>query len=190
MELRCFIAITLPDPLKESMKKVIDGLMTSGADVRWVPAGNIHLTLKFLGSTNDTIIPEITERLSKKLSHFKPFYIKIGGIGCFPSDKRPRVIWIGAQDTGQMQDMQKGIDSELVSFGFAREERSFSPHLTIGRVRSPNKIPELMRRFAEFRDADFGSVEVTQIHIMKSELTAGGAEYSVLAGIPLRNREE
>ena len=86
--------------------------------------------------------------------------------------------------------MQKEIDEELASFGFARDDRPFTPHLTIGRVRSLKKIPELIRRIAEFRDVDFGSVEVKKIDIMKSELKTGGPEYSGLAEIPLRNREE
>ena len=158
--------------------------------MKWVNAGNIHLTLKFLGNTDASLIPAMAEALLKKLSHYKVFYITIAGVGCFPSEKHPRVIWIGMEDSEILSGIQKDVDAVLSGFGFAPEERAFSPHLTVGRVRSMKRITELMNRVAGFRKSDFGRVRVSAMHIMKSELKPAGAEYSSLGRIPLGDREE
>jgi 2'-5' RNA ligase len=185
MTIRSFISINLPDNIRKSIDDLIAELRKAGADVTWVPAVKIHLTLKFLGNTDDSLIPKIKERISKKLSHYRAFYIKIVGVGCFPSEKRPRVLWIGMENSVLLKSIQKDLDAEVADFGFAPDDRPFSPHLTIGRVRSQKGIAEMIRRFAEFRTADFGLVEVKSIHIMKSELKPAGAEYTSIAEIPI-----
>jgi 2'-5' RNA ligase len=81
--------------------------------------------------------------------------------------------------------IQRDVDAEISKFGFAPDDRHFSPHLTIGRVRSTKNLPELMKYFAGFKAVDFGTIEIRNIHIMKSDLTPAGAEYSSLAEIPL-----
>jgi len=185
MTIRSFIAIKLPDDIRRSVAEMIAELRKSEADVKWVPAEKIHITLKFLGNTDDSLIPMIKKRISKKLSHFNVFYIKIVGVGCFPSERRPRVLWIGIENSEELKCIQKDIDTEVAGLGFALEERPFSPHLTIGRVRSQKGIAEMLGRFARFRSVDFGAITVKSIHIMKSELKPAGAEYSSVAEIPL-----
>ncbi len=185
MTIRCFIAIKLPEGIRRSIADLIAELRKAGTDVSWVPTEKIHLTLKFLGNTDDSLIPKLKERISKKLSHYNAFYIKIGGVGCFPSEKRPRVLWVGIENSDLLKSIQKDIDTEVAEFGFALDNRLFSPHLTIGRLRSQKGISEMIRRFAEFRTADFGAVEVKSIHFMKSELKPAGAEYTSIAEIPI-----
>ncbi|MBI5848422.1 MAG: RNA 2',3'-cyclic phosphodiesterase [Nitrospirae bacterium] len=185
MTIRSFIAIKLPEGLKRSIADLITELRNAGSDVSWVQAGNIHLTLRFLGSTDNALIPAIKERISKKLLHYSTFYIKIGGVGCFPSQRRPRVLWIGIENSDALKNMQKEVDLVVSEFGFEAEERPFSPHLTIGRVRSQRGIAETIRRFTEFRTADFGTFEVERIHIMKSELKPAGAQHTSIAEIPI-----
>ncbi|MDP2158585.1 MAG: RNA 2',3'-cyclic phosphodiesterase [Nitrospirota bacterium] len=191
MTIRSFISIELSDDIRRSMADLIAELRKAGADVTWVPAEKIHLTLKFLGNTDESLIPKIKERISNKLLHYNAFYINISGIGCFPSEKRPRVLWVGIERSDILQSIQKEIDTEVAGLGFAREDRPFSPHLTIGRVRSQKGVAEMLRRFAEFRTTDFGAVEVKSIHIMKSELKPAGAEHTSLAEIPIgRGRKD
>ncbi|MBI5074138.1 MAG: RNA 2',3'-cyclic phosphodiesterase [Nitrospirae bacterium] len=185
MTIRCFVAVNLPDRIRRSLADLIAGLRKTGADVAWVQAERIHLTLKFLGNTDSAMIPEITERLSKKLSHYNAFYIKIGGVGCFPSEKRPRVFWVGIEHSAVLNSIRKDMDAEFAQLGFAPEERPFSPHLTIGRVRSLRGIGEMLRSFAEHRGTDLGAVEVKSIHIMKSDLKPAGAEHTSIAEIPM-----
>ena len=185
MIIRSFISIELPNVITRSMADLIADLRKTGTDVAWVRPEKIHLTLKFLGNTDDLLIPKIKERTSKKLSHYNAFYIRIVGVGCFPSEKRPRVLWIGVENSEDLKNIQKDLDAEVAEFGFIPEERPFSPHLTIGRVRSQKGIAEMLRRFNEFRTADFGAFEVKSIHIMKSELKPAGAEHTSIAEIPI-----
>ena len=190
MTTRCFISVNLPDGATAAIDSVITELRKTGADVKWVNAENIHLTLKFLGNTDEQLIPRISDALCKKLSHYKTFYITIADVGCFPSEKRPRVVWVGIEESVPLADIQKDIDEVMTGFGFSPEARFFSPHLTIGRVRSPKKGIELIKRLAEFKGKAFGRVEVDAVYIMKSELKPAGAEYSSLCRIPLKYREE
>ena len=185
MTIRCFISVTLPDDVRRPMADLIAELKKTKPDVSWVPAENIHLTLKFLGNIDDSLIPLIKERITKKLSHYNAFYIKIVGVGCFPSERRPRVLWIGVERSDLLNSIQKDMEAEVEEFGFAPEDRPFSPHLTFGRVRSQRGIAEMLRRVTEFRTADFGLVEVKSIHIMKSDLKPTGAEHTSIAAIPI-----
>ncbi|HYQ48056.1 MAG TPA: RNA 2',3'-cyclic phosphodiesterase, partial [Thermodesulfovibrionales bacterium] len=109
MSIRCFISVNLPDDTKAVINSSVAELRKTGADVKWVSAENIHLTLKFLGNTDEQLIDRISDALSKKLSHYQTFYITISGVGCFPTEKRPRVIWVGIEDADPLADIQKDI---------------------------------------------------------------------------------
>ncbi len=188
MALRCFIAISLPEPLKLALGEVIVKLRESGADIKWVPDKNLHLTLKFLGRTEEGQLDEIKSALHKKLSHYAPFYIKIGGVGYFPGGRNPRVIWVGIEEPGSLADIYTDFEDAMVKFGYPREGRPFSPHLTIGRVRSPKRVAEVIKRLDEFRTVAFDEFVVKGVTLMKSELKPGGAEYSALAEISLEGK--
>ena len=189
MALRCFIAVTLPGPLKRAVGEVIIKLKESGADIKWVPYENLHFTLKFLGATDEELIDEIKGALNKKLSHYAPFYIKIGGVGYFPGGRNPRVIWIGIEEQGSLADVYGDVEEVMLKFGYPREGRPFSPHLTIGRVRSPRRVAEVIKRLEEFRTIAFDGFEVKGVTLMKSELKPGGAEYTGLAEISLEGEK-
>lgn len=190
MALRCFIAVTLPEHLKKSIGGIIAKLGESGADVKWVPDENLHLTLKFLGATDEGRIGEIKDRLLKKLSSYSPFYIKISGVGCFPGGGRPRVIWVGIEEPGALKDIFRDIEDVMMKFGYPREGRPFSPHLTIGRARSDKKMAEMLKRLDGYGTVTFGDFEVKGVTLMKSELKQGGAEYSSLAEIPFGGEDD
>ncbi len=185
MALRCFIAVTLPAPLKQSVGEMMRSLGETGADVKWVPEQNLHLTLKFLGAIGEEKIEEMTGALRKKLSPYRPFYITIGGVGCFPGGRHPRVIWVGIQEYGPLEDIYREVEGVMKQFGYPPEDRPFSPHLTIGRVRSGKRLAEVLKRLDELRAVDIGEFEVKGVTFMKSELKPGGAEYSSLAEIQL-----
>jgi 2'-5' RNA ligase len=190
MALRCFVAVALPAPLKKEIGGLIGRLREAGADVRWVPDNNLHLTLKFLGDTEEGLISEIKVALHKKLSPYAPFYIKISGVGYFPGGKNPRVIWIGIEEPGSLADIYREVEEVMVNIGYPREKRPFSPHLTIGRVRSPKRMSETLRRLEELRTVSFEGFEVKAVKLMKSDLKPGGAEYSELARILLEGNND
>ncbi|MDA8242082.1 MAG: RNA 2',3'-cyclic phosphodiesterase [Nitrospiraceae bacterium] len=185
MALRCFIAVALPAAVKQSVGKMIRGLSETGADVKWVPEQNLHLTLKFLGATGEEKIEEMSGALRKKLSPYRPFYITIGGVGSFPGGRHPRVIWVGMQDYAPLEDIYREVEGVMTQLGYPQEDRPFSPHLTIGRVRSGKRLMEVLKRLDELRAVSFDEFEVKGVTLMKSELKPGGAEYSSLAEIPL-----
>lgn len=190
MALRCFIAVGIPGAVKEQLTGVMGRLKKSGADVRWVPIENVHLTLKFLGATEEDIIADITDALYNRLSSYCPFCIRIDGVGCFPDTRRPRVIWAGIVGSRELEGLAEDVDSEMVKLGYAAEDRAFSPHLTMGRVRSRKGIPDMMRILEGLQRVSIGNMEIVKVALMKSELSPAGAVYSSLAEIPFGGRND
>jgi len=188
MALRCFIAIEIPETIRRSIDDNIAVLKNSGAEVKWVACENIHLTLQFLGETEEALIPKIKEALNKILSPYLPFYIRISNVGCFPDGRRPRVIWVGVEGSQPLINLCKDIADAMEGLGYKKEERNFTPHVTIGRVKSNRNIPELSRRLEEVRSIRFSDFEVRNITLMKSELKPSGAKYYSLAEIPFGGR--
>lgn len=185
MFLRCFIAIEIPETVKKSVVDIISNLRTSGADVKWVSDENLHITLQFLGETDGSLIPAIKGALDKILATYCPFYIKITEVGCFPDVRRPRVIWVGMEESQTLMNLCKDISSGMVKFGYQKEERGFTPHITVGRVKSNKDRGGLIRKLDEIRSAGFSGFEVQKIALMKSELKPSGAKYYCLAEIPI-----
>lgn len=188
MLLRCFIAIEIPETIKKSVADIIDNLKKSGPDVKWAPQENIHITLQFLGETEEALIPDIKSALYKILAPYSSFYIKIAGVGCFPPGKRPRVIWVGIEGFRSLTNLYEDVSNEMMKFGHQKEERGFTPHVTIGRVKSNRNMGALLRRLGEFKVADFSGFEVQNITLMKSELKPSGPKYYSLAVIPFGRR--
>lgn len=190
MGIRCFIAVELPDAVKRGISQSVEVLKKSGADVSWVKEDNIHITLKFLGDTDEELIPSIREALQKKMSPCEPFYITISGAGCFPGMKRPRVLWVGIEDVSGLKKVRNDVEEVMSRFEFEPEMRDFSPHITIGRVRSQRKTAELAARLGELGSLSFDKLQVNRISLMKSVLKPAGAEYSTLAEIPFGRRSD
>jgi 2'-5' RNA ligase len=190
MLLRCFIAIEIPETIKKSIAAIIDNLKKSDSEVKWVSEENIHITLQFLGETEESLIPDIKGALYKILAPYSPFYIKIADVGCFPSGRRPRVIWVGIKESQSLINLYKDVSNEMVKFGYQKEERGFTPHVTIGRVKSNRNMRELLSRLDELKVTDFPDFEAQNIKLMKSELKPSGAKYYSLAEIPFGRRSD
>ncbi len=188
MTLRCFIAVEIPDKIRAAIAASIDGLKKSGADVKWVSAENIHITMQFLGETEESLIPVIKEGLDKILSSYAPFCITISNVGCFPDGKHPRIIWVGAEDAQTLKNLHTDIANEMAKFGYRKEERDFTPHITIGRVKSQRNMGEMLKRLSEIKAARFFDFEVSHVTLMKSDLKPSGATYYSLAEIPFGRR--
>jgi 2'-5' RNA ligase len=184
MDLRCFIAIEIPGVVKKEIAEVADILKKYDADIKWVTVDNLHVTLKFLGSTPEKSVPEIRESLLKAVSSFQPFYIKISGTGLFPNRKFPRVIWVGVGNGETLPKLAADIDVSMSLLGYKKEEREFKPHLTLGRVRSQKGTVSVVNELDNFKDKEFGSFTVGRIKLMRSELKPKGPEYSCLSEVP------
>ncbi len=189
MNLRCFIAIGIPENILTNITELIDLLRKNDADIKWIKPHNIHLTLKFLGNTPQHLLTEIKESLSEAVSFYSPFYIKIYGTGVFPNKKYPRVIWIGIKESDILVNLRNSIENSVSQLGYLKDEKEFNPHLTIGRVRSQKGVANVINMLDNFRDKDFGNIFVDSIKLIKSDLKPSGAEYSCLYDIPIIRRK-
>lgn len=183
--MRCFISIELPESLKKEIAEKTAKLRALDADVKWIVPENLHLTLKFLGETPEEIVPAVKETLAKTAARFGKFNLDFSGLGVFPDARRPRVLWVGVLDSESLLSLQRDAEEGMKEFGFEAEDRAFSAHLTIGRVRSPKGKERLVREIEALKDASFGWVEVAEMSFMKSELKPSGAKYTVLFVVPL-----
>jgi RNA 2',3'-cyclic 3'-phosphodiesterase len=184
MNLRCFIAIEIPDQIRNEIRVLIENLKKYQADVKWIPAENLHLTLKFLGNTPETLLPDIVGTLIAVLASYEPFYITIGDTGVFPNRKFPKVCWLGIEDTGILKTLRGDIENSMKRLGFKTEEREFNPHLTIGRVRSRQGMISVVNELDRHKGRTFGGITVDTVSIMRSELRPEGAKYTRLHKAP------
>jgi 2'-5' RNA ligase len=188
---RSFVAITLPNDVKEALQRVADEqrARTPERSIRWSRVSGIHLTLKFLGDVAESDLPAIKAALAQCCVDHVPFVFSVGGMGCFPNTKRPRVLWVGVtEETGRLAALQRDVERHLEGLGFAREQRAFHPHLTLGRTRQGAK-PSEQARIGEVVDSsevgELGQVRVDEIHLMRSDLRPDGAVYTSLQRISL-----
>jgi len=188
MKIRAFIAIQIEDTIKGPLGDLIKTLKHSGADIKWVRPENLHLTLKFLGNIDREQVTAISDHLDAAGNGHVPFSFSLIGTGAFPDLRRPRVIWTGLRGYEPILKIFKDIDTLMEREGFPREKRPFSPHITLGRVRSLQGIDKLLEELVKYKGAGFGTQTVDSLHLMKSVLKPGGPEYSLLHAAPLRRK--
>ncbi len=185
--IRAFIALDIPDDIKQRIAIETAPLVRAAEDtVRWVTPENIHLTIKFLGDVSPNQLELLNHTLSTEAAALPPFNMEIGGLGCFPNPRRPRVIWIGIQAPASLQHLVHTIENATGKIGYPPEEKTFSPHLTIGRVKPhAENTPALRTLLENMNVPSFGTASVNAIHLFRSELKPGGAVYSLLFSAPL-----
>jgi 2'-5' RNA ligase len=181
--MRTFIAIEISDDIKKMLDQIESHLKYAGADVKWVKPETIHLTLKFLGEINEEKCEEVKEALNSIAKYMKPFELTLKDMGAFPKIENPRVVWVGlGKGAAESAALASGIDDLLSKTGFAKEERPFSPHLTIGRVRSPmnkDKLKEKMSSASSnFQLSAVPPHQVASVILFKSTLTPQSPIYT------------
>ncbi len=185
--LRTFIAVHLDDELRMNLGLLQDRLRAQVAprSVRWVRPAGIHLTLKFLGDTPATKVGDVAATLTRAAAGISPFTITMGGLGCFPNTRRPRVIWVGLQEeTGALASLRDAVEAEVSPLGFPTERRSFHPHLTLGRVQrraSKLQVREIGRVVAAITTGTVDEMAVHAVSYIKSDLRPTGAVYTILS---------
>jgi 2'-5' RNA ligase len=184
--IRSFIAIELPEETRKTLSAVQEELKESGAGVRWVRPGSIHLTLKFLGNIHPTQVEDVASAMVEVVRDHPPIGLCASGLGAFPSKRKPRVIWVGLEgEVERLASIQTRLETVLEPLGFAREKRSFRPHLTIGRVKSRRGLQSLLEAMAAVKLPEFNSFDADEIILYKSDLRPTGAIYTKLHRIPL-----
>jgi 2'-5' RNA ligase len=190
---RTFIAIELDRSLRSALAKIQEQFMRQmpPGSVRWVAPEGIHLTLKFLGDTPRTRVPQIEAALQRACLGFEPFEFSVEGRGCFPNTRRPRVVWVAVRDKGQnLMRLSAAVEHEVEPLGWPTEERGFSPHLTLGRVgRGVSGSDEAVGKAVDATVVEqIGQQPVTGVSLIRSELHPDGASYSRLLSVPLAVR--
>ncbi len=188
--LRAFIAVEIPLPLRQAVYSATSDLQKElNALVRWVPLENMHLTLKFLGDVSPSNVDLLTQMITAEAELFDCFELHLNGLGSFPSLKRPRVIYIGIQAPAVLEALHRGIESASRRLGYESEDRGFSPHLTIGRVKQNVTATDqqTIRRALEGTKIDsLGTARVDSVHLYKSDLKPTGSVYTRLYSAALK----
>jgi 2'-5' RNA ligase len=181
--IRTFIAIDVNDAVRERLVELQETLARGGTDVKWVEPENLHLTLLFLGEVEDKQLHEVCRAVTGACSGHAPFTMTLEKVGCFPNPRRPRILWAGV-GTGlqEVVALHDAIEPGLLDLGcYRREERDFTPHLTLGRVKGDKVTFKLSEAIAKNQAWQGGDTAVREVLVMSSTLGSEGPEYAVMA---------
>ena len=181
--IRAFIAIDLSVEIEHQLYELEENFKAQlkNIAIRWVPVSNIHLTLKFLGDVSISNLNILTDMIQAEISNHHQFDISVGGSGAFPNIRQPRVIWVGVEAPPELDAIQNGIETATSRLGYVREDRSFSPHLTIGRVPRnvvTQDVKVISNVLEKTRVGFLGATCVEEVFLYKSDLRPTGAVYS------------
>lgn len=178
--IRCFVAVEIPARMREEIGLLQERIATEG--LRLVRPENVHVTIKFLGDVPEGKVLKVSEALAKV--RVAPFDARVAGMGAFPG-RTIRVVWLGLE--GNFEELYQNVEAALAPLGFEREERGFSPHVTLGRVGRPGPQTggQLAERIASLSGTDLGHFSVDRFYLKKSTLTRGGPIYDNLSEFPL-----
>jgi 2'-5' RNA ligase len=182
---RVFIAIPLPVDLKAKLVVLQQEFRSLALEAAWVREAGFHLTLKFLGEVDSTRIVSIVSCMVATAQHCRPFSLSLAGVGVFPHESNPRVLWVGVQDaTGELRRTQRTLDAGLVQMGFPAETRPFNPHLTLARVKRVTRRGELLATLKAHYGTVLGQLDVDRMELVESHLHPSGARYSIVKAAP------
>ena len=180
MKKRLFIAIDISDDARNAAADYINDISKhlSGSSVKWERPQKLHITVKFLGNTEEALMKSLKDMLDNNAKATRAFEIQLVGTGAFPNATRPRVLWLGVrQASEEFADLASRIDTDASKLGFESENKSFSPHLTIARVRNPHNSRELG---VEHASKTFGPISFTscELAMYESHLSAAGSSHT------------
>jgi len=169
------------------MTAIQGSLRTSGADVSWTRPEGMHLTLKFLGEVEEKRVPKIEAALDSAANSIGAFSLSVSGMGTFPDIRRPRVIWIGLKEQGNnLIRLQRSVEEEFNKTGFSPEDREFTPHITLGRIRSQKNVEKLLSLIEKLRDVELDGFDASCVYLMQSQLRPTGAVYTERYSVELQ----
>jgi 2'-5' RNA ligase len=181
--IRTFIGIDVGKPIRDRLVNLQETLSRAGAEVKWVEPENLHVTLLFLGEVDEREVPAVCSVVGESVAQHQPFAMSIETAGCFPNPRRPRVLWVGvgegAQDVCALHD---SLETPLLDLGcYRREDRKYTPHVTLGRVKSDRPADKLAVALAKNAAWKGGDSTVHEVHVMSSQLGSKGPVYTVLS---------
>jgi len=179
--MRSFLALEVPRPDREKIRKIISRFQDRHLPIKWVEFENLHITVKFLGEIEENKTAGIATGLKELCGFFPSFKTCLSGLGCFPSPHNPRVLWAGvSQGEDKMRLLVHDLENLLVKHGIPRDDKQFHPHLTFGRIKTFCKVDDILDQ--EFMGDPF---TVNSLVLFKSQLRPEGPLYEVLEKFPL-----
>lgn len=178
MKFRAFIAVDI-EP-SERLLALVRELAQSRADLKVVKPQQLHLTLKFLGDTDEGLVEQVFSSIRAAAAGVQPFTMRLVGMGAFPSLSNIRVVWVGIEDGKPLGKIAEDLDQSLRGLGFERDKKGFVPHLTLARTRSPRNIANVQEIVRSNAATDYGEYPVGKILLKKSVLSPQGPAYSVV----------
>ncbi|MDD3985971.1 MAG: RNA 2',3'-cyclic phosphodiesterase [Methanobacterium sp.] len=182
--MRAFMAVEINTKLVDTIIEIQKVLAEANAQIKFVEPENLHFTFKFLGEITKQKTDTILNMVEYKAENYTPFNIKIKGVGAFPNPDYIKVLWLGIENPAIFSKIQEDFDQEFVKMGF-KKERSYIPHLTIGRVKGVQNKELLTNIVKELEDIDIGSMKIDRIILKESELTPAGPTYTDIKEIYL-----
>jgi 2'-5' RNA ligase len=180
--LRTFIGIDPGKPVRDRLVSLQENLAKAGTEVKWVEPANLHLTLLFLGEVEDRRLPPVCQVVQENAAKHPAFAMTLATVGCFPNPRRPRILWVGVgQGAAEVTAVHDSLEAPLLELGcYRREERRYTPHLTLGRVKSDRPTDKLAGALGKYADWIAPETLVREVLVMSSELTPHGPVYTVL----------
>ncbi len=183
---RTFIAVEVGSPARESILRLIKQLSTELDGVRWTQPDQLHLTLKFLGDIDNRELPEICNQMRAACAGVEPFNVALTGLGAFPKNKPPRVLWVGIAEGGpQLSVLHERLELSLSQLGAPAEGRAYSPHLTLGRINRGADQVQIATRLAHDKDTSFGQFDVSELLLIASVRERNRMSYETIDSVSL-----
>jgi RNA 2',3'-cyclic 3'-phosphodiesterase len=184
--LRLFVAADVPRDHLAWVERLTTGLRARFPDARWTPPANQHITLKFLGAADADMLPDLIRICGDVGNTHTPGRVTFRGLGAFPNPRRAKVVWMGIDDPdGLLGGLAAALDDGLSGLGFAPEERAYTPHLTLARLKVPAPVGDLATVLPEL---DWKPIEIEHLSLYRSRLSSRGAVYELLEKFPLAAR--
>lgn len=179
---RTFIAVGLDKSVRDRTVSLQEALAATGAEVKWVEPENLHVTLLFLGEVDDRALPDVCRVVAEAGGGLVPFAMSVQGAGCFPNPRRPRTLWVGVgEGTQELVALHDALEPPLLALGcYRREDRQYTPHITLGRAKSDRPSDPLAAALAKHAGWRCGEQPVREVLVMGSELTPKGPVYTVM----------
>ncbi len=176
--MRLFTAIDLPPDILMRLERLISALRPE-ALVHWSPIDNLHVTTKFIGEWPESRLDEL-HRVLAPLARREPFDMDVNALGWFPNERAPRVLWAGIHAGDGLRDLARQTEERLLQLGIRKEEREFSPHLTLARIKGPVPLRRLREKVQEMQPAELGQFAVSQFALYRSEPGSNASLYRKL----------
>lgn len=185
--IRTFIAVGLSDAVKDNLASLQEQLSRDAGGVKWTRIENMHLTLLFLGEVTQLEVVEICRVVQSRSRKHQSFSFEVEGVGAFPNLRRPKILWAGvAGGVDMLRALHADLEEGLLELGcYRREDREYTPHLTLGRLSHEDRTEEWAKTLTKVGDWKGGASPVDEVLVMSSELRRDGPEYSVMGRAPL-----